>query len=178
MSILWRSPTREECRDYRQKTTIQLQTVLLIVMAMTIGVQAWHGYEDKQVIQALETLRTANDMQINNLASRVVELEQEIDARELESAIKTSRGSDRTATVTAYTWTGKKTASGTWPKEGRTVAGPRWIPFGTRVYIDGIGWRIVEDRTHERFDGRYDVYMDDHGRCMAWGIQERAVQIK
>lgn len=175
---LWRSLTPEERREYRQRRTITIQTALLIVLLICIGQQAWERHEDSKVIQSLEELRTANDKYIKNLTEEKEELQQKINAREFESAISTSRGADRTATVTAYTWTGQKTASGTWPKEGRTVAGPRWIPFGTRVYIDGIGWRIVEDRTHERFDGRYDVYMDDHSRCMAWGIQERAVQIR
>lgn len=38
------------------------------------------------------------------------------------------------------------TATGTHVTPGRTVAvDPAVIPLGTRVYIDGVGWRVAED---------------------------------
>ena len=82
-----------------------------------------------------------------------------------------------TSVVTAYTATGNQTSFGTWPKEGRTCAGPRWIPLGTVVYIEGVGERIVEDRTHIRFNGRYDVYMDSESACWKFGIQNLKVEV-
>ena len=82
-----------------------------------------------------------------------------------------------TSIVTAYSWTGNKTAIGTYPVQGRTCAGPRWIPLGTVVYIEGVGERIVEDRTHIRFNGRYDVYMDSESACWKFGIQNLNVEV-
>lgn len=38
------------------------------------------------------------------------------------------------------------TASGTTVKQGRTAACPKNIPFGTKLYIEGFGYRICEDR--------------------------------
>lgn len=161
-----------------QRRVIRVQAVLLALSLVVIGLAGWQSHLDQQLIEAqLWTIKAA-DERIDYLEMQLEDLQGQLDAAALERAVSISRGADRTmvATVTAYTWTGNKTASGTWPKEGRTVAGPRWVPFGTRVYIDGIGWRIVEDRTHERFDGRWDVYMDSRERCLEWGIQERVVR--
>ena len=69
------------------------------------------------------------------------------------------------------------TASGTRPVEGRTVAASRSIPLGTRIHIEGIGWRIVEDRTAKRFDGRVDVYFRSHAEALRFGKQQRTIKI-
>jgi 3D (Asp-Asp-Asp) domain-containing protein len=38
------------------------------------------------------------------------------------------------------------TASGVRVREGITIAAPRSIPFGTRIWVPGAGWRTVQDR--------------------------------
>jgi 3D (Asp-Asp-Asp) domain-containing protein len=58
------------------------------------------------------------------------------------------------------------------------VAGPRSIPFGTKVLIPGAGWRIVEDRLASRFDGRIDLYCTTHSQAKAWGIRTLRVLVK
>lgn len=79
------------------------------------------------------------------------------------------------AVVTAYTWTGDKTASGVWPVAGITVAAPRSVPFGTRVWIEGVGPRIVQDRMNRRFPDRWDVYC--HGRKTAVEFGRKPLKI-
>lgn len=69
------------------------------------------------------------------------------------------------------------TAMGTRPVEGRTVAAARSIPLGTRIHIEGIGWRVVEDRTARRFDGRVDVYFESHAEALKFGKQQRTIKI-
>ena len=69
------------------------------------------------------------------------------------------------------------TAAGTRPVEGRTVAAARSIPLGTRIHIEGIGWRVVEDRTARRYDGRVDVFFKSHADAVKFGKQNRAVRI-
>ena len=69
------------------------------------------------------------------------------------------------------------TASGRRPVEGRTVAASRSIPLGTRIHIEGIGWRVVEDRTARRYDGRVDIFFASHKEALKFGKQERKVTI-
>jgi len=59
------------------------------------------------------------------------------------------------------------TASGTWPTAGRTVA-INGIPLGTKVYIEGIGYRIVEDRG-EMASNVVDVFYNTYGECVNFG---------
>lgn len=78
---------------------------------------------------------------------------------------------------TAYAYTGNKCASGVYPLEGRTIA-CNSLPFGTVVYIEGVGIRIVEDRGAKWHDDKWlDIYMGDVESCYEWGIQERGVWI-
>ena len=93
--------------------------------------------------------------------------------------------SARAETITAYCACRKCcgagatgiTASGRRPVEGRTVAASRSIPLGTKIHIDGIGWRTVEDRTARRFDGRVDIYFRSHAEALKFGKQQRTVKI-
>ena len=59
------------------------------------------------------------------------------------------------------------TASGTQATLGRTVAAGPEIPFGTVLYIDGIGERVVEDRGTGVTEGCLDVLCEDHAACYA-----------
>ncbi len=71
-------------------------------------------------------------------------------------------------------WSGGPAASGSMPKAGRTCAGPKSIPFGTRVWIQGIGERTVEDRT--RSGKGWDVFVSSHEEAMRLGKQNRNVK--
>lgn len=150
-----------------------------VFVLLSIAAVSMHGEGQRRA--AYEEKWNAELQQLDQIHAEIKVIRQDVEELKLQQegeSTHTSRGVDRTAVVTAYTWTGNQTASGTWPREGRTIAGPRWVPFGTRVYVDGIGWRIIEDRTHERFDGRWDVYMESRDACLAWGIQQRAVVIE
>lgn len=70
-------------------------------------------------------------------------------------------------------WSGGPTASGVMPEEGRTVAAD-WdvLPAGTEIYIDGVGWRTVEDTGSGINGNKLDLYMDSHQDALEWGVQE------
>jgi 3D (Asp-Asp-Asp) domain-containing protein len=74
-------------------------------------------------------------------------------------------------------WSGGPTASGVMPTGGRTVAATVNIPFGTEIYIDGIGERIVEDRGVPRHDV-IDVYFDSHCSLYEFGRSRREVWVR
>ena len=80
--------------------------------------------------------------------------------------------------ITAYAYTGSPCANGEYPETGRTVA-CNSLPFGTEVYIDGIGFRTVTDRGPDSMgDAWIDLYLGDYAECVQWGSQHRKVWVK
>ena len=84
--------------------------------------------------------------------------------------------------LTAYCWchacTGhdhQPTASGRRPVVGVTIAAPRSVPLGTRVALYVPGWgvvqRRVDDRTHRRYEGRWDVFVRSHREAREFGLR-------
>ena len=87
-------------------------------------------------------------------------------------------------TITAYCHCAKCcgksdgiTASGEKAVEGITVAMDKSIPFGTKIYIDGIGERIVQDRGGAIKGNRIDLYFDSHQEALNFGRQTKQVTI-
>ena len=58
---------------------------------------------------------------------------------------------------------------------GVSVAGPRRYPLGTKVWIEGLGARVIEDRTARRYDDRFDLYFANHAQAVAFG--ERKLKV-
>lgn len=88
------------------------------------------------------------------------------------------------STLTAYTAgeesTGKQpshpaygiTASGSRVRENHTVAvDPSVIPFGTEVYIEGIGVRTAEDRGAAVTGAHIDIFMNDLAEARQFGVK-------
>ncbi|MCW2545401.1 MAG: hypothetical protein JWM40_2953 [Frankiales bacterium] len=78
--------------------------------------------------------------------------------------------------VTAYCWTGNRTASGSWPRIGM-AAGNRW-PLGTRLHVSGLGQVVVTDRIGHGSD--LDIYLGHDGcdqRARAFGRRHLRVQV-
>lgn len=62
-------------------------------------------------------------------------------------------------------WADGITASGKTATVNHTVAMCKDFPFGTQVYIDGLGWYTVEDRGVGA--GVVDVFCNNHSECYA-----------
>jgi len=70
------------------------------------------------------------------------------------------------------------TASGTLAIEGQTVAAD-WdlLEPGTEIFIDGVGFRTVEDRGGAIKGNRLDVFIDSHSAALAAGVGQAKVYI-
>lgn len=77
--------------------------------------------------------------------------------------------------VTAYTHTGNRTATGTWPKLGTIAVDPDVIPYGTKLYVPGYGYGTAQDCG--AFSGnQIDLFMDTRSECLRWG-RKRNVKV-
>lgn len=77
--------------------------------------------------------------------------------------------------LTAYAWTGNTCANGEYPVEGYSVAS-NYYPIGTRLYIEGIGERVVTD-TGGMSSGVIDLYLGDEETCIQFGRQSANVYV-
>lgn len=68
------------------------------------------------------------------------------------------------------------TATGTYPTPGRTIAvDPKVIPLGSRVYIEGIGFRVAEDVGGKIRNNRIDIVTAS--RAEAYAITREKVMV-
>lgn len=83
--------------------------------------------------------------------------------------------------MTAYTQyhnPPQRTASGTVPAVGRTVAvDPTVIPLGTKLHIEGVGIRVAEDTGRKIKGKKLDLYLSSMGACTRFGVRSRQVYI-
>lgn len=65
------------------------------------------------------------------------------------------------------------------PERGTIAADTRYYPFGTRMYIPGYGWGVVEDRGGAiKGPDRIDLFFDSHQDALQWGRRKVAVEIE
>lgn len=92
-----------------------------------------------------------------------------------------------TAYTAGYESTGKTpsddeygvTASGKIVSEGRTIACPRTMSFGTKVYVKEMNKTYVcEDRGSAITSGRIDIYIASLDEALEFGVKEVNVLVK
>ncbi|GEN35757.1 3D domain-containing protein [Aneurinibacillus danicus] len=69
------------------------------------------------------------------------------------------------------------TASGHRTKVGYTVAAGRHIPFGTVLYIEGVGYRTVHDRGGAIKGNKIDVFVSSTKQARQFGRQSLDVYV-
>lgn len=75
------------------------------------------------------------------------------------------------AQASAYTYTGRNTASGTAPAVGTVAVDPSVIPIGSRLYIEGYGYATAWDTGGAVRGNRIDLFMEDRAQCLKWGVR-------
>ncbi|GBF34359.1 cell wall-binding protein [Desulfocucumis palustris] len=73
--------------------------------------------------------------------------------------------------ATAYTYTGRNTASGRAPGYGLVAVDTSVIPFGTKLYIDGYGYAVAADRGRAIKGNRVDVFLESERDARRWGVR-------
>jgi uncharacterized protein YabE (DUF348 family) len=79
--------------------------------------------------------------------------------------------------ATAYTYTGRKTATGRTTKRGIVAVDPRVIPLGTRLYIEGYGFGEAQDVGGGVKGNKIDLFMETRSECLRWGRRPVKVYI-
>jgi 3D (Asp-Asp-Asp) domain-containing protein len=98
-------------------------------------------------------------------------------AQKEENQPKLTSARTMTVEATGYTYTGGRTATGTWPKRGTVAVDPDVIPLGTRLYIPGYGYGIAED-TGGAVDGKIiDLFFETRAEAIRWGRRTVTIQI-
>ncbi|MDW7684993.1 MAG: hypothetical protein SCK29_12865 [Bacillota bacterium] len=68
-----------------------------------------------------------------------------------------------------------QTASGEELVPGETAAAGANIPFGTRIYVEGLGWHIVQDRGRLIGPNDIDLAVSTKEESVKFGKQQRLV---
>ena len=102
------------------------------------------------------------------------------ESEEVESYETTAENSSNgtylgTYQLTAYEWTGSPCANGNYPTCSYTVA-CNSLPLGTKIYIEGYGTYVVEDRGGMG-NNVIDIYMGDVSTCLQFGRRSANVYI-
>ncbi len=63
------------------------------------------------------------------------------------------------------------TASGWGAQAGVTIAADESYPFGTVLYLEGLGERVVMDRGNAIVGNHLDLYFDTHEEACEWGMR-------
>lgn len=137
---------------------------------------------DSAPVEGSESEYEADDYTVPEQEVPVEEPVEEIPAPEPEPVAEPSMEYLGDWTISFYcpcseccgVWSGGPTASGAMPSPWYTVATGD-LPFGTMLYIDGLGTFEVQDRGTGY--GWADVFVSDHGEALENGLQTRAVYI-
>ena len=146
---------------------IFLIVLLLIIMILygTCPAEPIDPYEPAPGAYDGLTTKEIEQLEAEREASRLIDEE-------------VSRGAERVMMMeaTAYTWTGQRTASGTWPAIGTVATDPEVIPLGTKIWVEGYGEAVAEDTGGAVKGNIIDVYLDTESECWQWG--RRMVEVR
>ena len=166
----------------------QIYTIIIIMLlaifynALVVREEIeWNKTQANQI--HFETLRNINALEkkIETLEQQIEQLENNInlflDTWKLEEYELTAYAPLDPQAVEGMCYSGDPsvTASGARVEVGVTVAADRSIPFGTPIWVEGYGWREVQDRGGAITGDRLDIAVASRGE--AYDIGRRTVKV-
>ena len=181
-----------------------ISTLLVVTFSLTVGLSAIANDEVDKVDKTFETVSAdeheASEEFIPMKSAITIKEEVEEAAKKAEKEVERRKAEEEakrkaeeakkpklsslgTFKLTAYCkcskccgkWAGGKTASGTTPTAGRTIAvDTSVIPFGTKVVINGNTY-TAEDTGSAIKGNKIDVYFSSHQAALNFGRQSAEV---
>ena len=132
----------------------QILFIIAILVMVSLGIMT--GYRN-----GYDTASAKFKTDVEQLQGKQERLLKEMEMLKGQLAM-TETYQSREFEFTAYAYNSGHTASGTIPKEGRTIAvDPDIIPLGSVVYVEEYGVRIAEDTGAYIKGDRMDLYVED-----------------
>ena len=69
------------------------------------------------------------------------------------------------------------TSTGTHADIGTIAADTRSIPYGTKLYVQGYGFGVVEDTGGALKGNHIDIFFHSHAEAMRWGVKSMKVAV-
>ena len=173
--------TKGKYEEVIEKNNVEIERCEKIKTYLHMAADEMRKQENysEEFVQALSDMWFSQDKYQSSMMSSNNELEAKISSNNQESSNGTLIGYFK---ITHYCncskccgkWAGGTTASGTKPKEGRTIAvDPNVIPMGSKVIIDGYnnGMTYISEDTGGAIKGnKIDVFVNSHSRALQLGV--------
>lgn len=69
------------------------------------------------------------------------------------------------------------TSKGTRADVGTIAADPRSVPYGTKLFVQGYGFGVVEDTGGALKGNHIDIFFNSHSQAMRWGVKSMKVAV-
>lgn len=136
--------------------------------------------EGHEIIQTAKEIYSENGITLEQLKAEKTTLEnRKLDLESSQKYIGTFKLTGYCpCSICCGKWANGITASGKKAVEGITVAAdPRVIPLGTRVYIEGLGERVVQDTGGAIKNNKIDVYVSYHNKAYNAAYNQSAARV-
>lgn len=144
------------------------------------GVIYENGKEKERYKKNEEVIKESqNEIVLEGQKEKVLEQKAEPKRGSMVMASRSAPPAKRVLTMnaTAYTHTGNRTATGTYPARGTIAVDPNVIPLGTKVFVEGYGNAVAADTGGVIKGNIIDVFLDSKGACRQWGRKTVKVHI-
>jgi len=162
-----------------------------ILITSLIGVLTIGGWEDSNSSQSPKPISKQDKRTVTEDVLKLIDEDKvkrfDVIEKQQEQKKKVKyRIFEVTAYTAGYESTGKtpdhpnygETASGTYVKEGRTIACPKSMEFGTKIRIPYFNKTFTcEDRGSAITQGKLDVYMKDLDQALNFGRRNLKIKI-